>query len=185
MNITSKFKGADGIDYLVEYSDADTFDHLDHERCKQCYGVCFTNDGVETENSELVQSSNKLVIGFGGKKKGWGLIGGSIEPGETFEQTLRREIIEESNMKILSFLPIGYQKVTVESTGKFFFQLRYACRVQSLGEFTVDGGDGMSEKGITEIKLIDPLTHKEYFDWGAIGDRIIQRGIELKDGFLS
>jgi NUDIX domain len=169
MNISSNLKGADGIEYLVEYSDADSFEHLDKDRCKQCYGVCFIED------------INKLVIGFGGKKKGWGLIGGSIEPEETFEQTLRREIIEESNMEILSFSPIGYQKVTIVSTGKFFFQLRYACIVRPLGEFVIDGGDGMSEKGITEIKLIDPATYKEYFDWGEIGDRIIQRGLELKE----
>lgn len=172
MDIQSKFKGADEIDYIVEYSDADTFDHLDYERCKQCYGVCFIKD---------VESADCLVIGFGGKKKGWGLIGGSIEKGETFEQTLRREIIEESNMEIFSFLPIGYQKVTVESSGKFFFQLRYACIVRPLGEFKIDGGDGMSEKGITAIKQIDPLKYKEYFDWGEIGERIIMRGIELKD----
>lgn len=190
MNIQSKFKGADGIDYLVEYSDADTFDHLDYDRCKQCYGVCFvkngnvTSDLHEDDQTNSTYSIDTLVIGFGGKKKGWGLIGGSIEKGETFEQTLGREIIEESNMEILSFLPIGYQKVTVESTGKFFFQLRYVCIVRPLGEFKIDGGDGLSEKGITEIKQIDPLKYKEYFDWGEIGERIIQRAIELKSRIL-
>lgn len=172
MNIQSKFRGADGIDYILEYFDTDTFDHLDYDRCKQCYGVCFMQDPY---------GDDKLVIGFGGRKKGWGLMGGSVETGETLEQTLRREIIEESNMEILSFLPIGYQKVTVETTGKFFFQLRYACKVRPIGEFVIDGGDGMSEKGITEIKLINPLDYRTYFDWGEIGERIIKRGIELKD----
>jgi 8-oxo-dGTP pyrophosphatase MutT (NUDIX family) len=173
--IKSKFRGADGIDYLVEYSDADTFDHLDYDRCTQCYGVCFIKNSKTTDT---------LVIGFGGKKKGWGLIGGSIEKGETYEQTLRREIIEESNMEILSFLPVGYQKMTVELTGNFFFQLRYVCIVRPLGEFKIDAGEGMAEKGITAIKQIDPLKYREYFNWGEIGERIIQRAIELKSKFL-
>ena len=33
---------------------------------------------------------------------------------------------------------------------------------------------------ITEIKLIDPKDIKQYFDWGVIGDRIIERAVELK-----
>ena len=157
--------GSNGVEYVVEYSDADSFDSLSQEKVKQVYGVCFCDE--------------KLVIGFGGMKKGWGLIGGSVEEGETFEETLRREIREESNMEILSFLPVGYQKVTDTRNDKTFFQLRYVCKVKPLGEFVVDGGDGMSEKGITEIKLIDPADYKQYFDWGKIGDRIVERALEL------
>jgi ADP-ribose pyrophosphatase YjhB (NUDIX family) len=151
--------------FLIEYEDADSFDHLSKDRCKQTYGVCFCDD--------------KMVIGFGGMKSGWGLIGGSIEAGETFEQTLTREIQEESNMQVLKQLPVGYQKVTPEGK-ESFYQLRYVCMVRPLGPFVVDGGDGMSKKGITEIKLIDPVDAKKYFDWGEIGDRIIERAIELK-----
>ena len=151
----------------IEYYDSDSFDNLSHDRCKQTYGVCFCDD--------------KLVIGFGGEKKGWGLIGGSVEEGETLEQTLRREIKEESNMEILKFTPIGYQKVTpLQSKEKPYYQLRYVCTVKPFGPFVIDLGDGMSEKGITEIKLIDPKEYKQYFDWGAIGDRIIERALELQ-----
>lgn len=160
-----------GKKYLIEYSDADSFDQLPYDRCKQAYGVCFCGD--------------KMVIGFGGIKNGWGLIGGSIEPGETFEQTLIREIKEESNMKILKYLPIGYQKVTDLDENKTFYQLRYACTAEPYGEFTGDTGEGMDgEKGIKEIKLIDPETYKEYFDWRAIGERIVRRAIELKSKLI-
>lgn len=171
---TSKLTSGDGVEFLVEYSDTDSFEHLDHARCKQTYGVCF----FITRDKEITDT---MVIGFGGKKKTWGLIGGSIEPGETFEQTLRREIKEESNMEILAFLPIGYQKVTDIKSGKMMYQLRYACRVKPLGPFVIDGGDGMSEKGITEIKLINPADYKEYFDWGDIGEHIIKRAVGLQD----
>lgn len=144
----------------LEYDDVDDFNSLPRELCTQVYGVCFC-DG-------------KLVIGLGGKKDDWGLIGGTIEPGETFEETLKREIIEESNMEVTRWLPIGYQKVT-DKNGVVKYQLRAACLVQKIGEFTGDPAGS-----IREIKLIDPADYKQYFDWGEVGDRIIKRAVELK-----
>ncbi len=164
MQLTNTYKGHAGVEYLFEYEDADTFDHLDLADCRQTYAVCFCDD--------------KMVIGFGGQKNAWGLIGGTIEKGETLEQTLRREIKEEANMEILKYRPIGYQKVTDTRDNSFFYQLRYVCIVEPYGPFVTD-----PDNGITEIKLIDPKDHKQYFDWGAIGDRIVTRAVELKDTF--
>ena len=31
---------------------------------------------------------------------------------------------------------------------------------------------------ITELKLIDPADYKKYFDWGKIGDHIMQRALD-------
>ena len=115
-----------------------------------------------------------MVIGFGGKKKDWGLIGGTIEPGETFEGTLVREIQEESNMKILKSKPVGYQKCTDTRDNSFIFQLRYVCIVEPYGPFVSDPAGG-----VTEIKLIDEKDYKQYFKWGKIGERIISRAVEL------
>lgn len=41
MNLTAKFKGYSGVDYIFEYSDADSFDNLDKAKCTQTYAVCF------------------------------------------------------------------------------------------------------------------------------------------------
>jgi len=161
MNITEDYTGKSGTVYKMEYSDADSFDHLNYSECRQTYGVCFCDD--------------QMIIGYGGEKADWGLIGGTIETGETFEQTLRREIQEESNMEVLSAIPIGYQKVTKVLDGSFVYQLRYACLVKPHGPFISDP-DG----SITEIRLIDPTKYKDYFDWGEIGERIITRAVELK-----
>ena len=161
MEITEKYIGYSGVEYIFEYHDADSFDHLEYSQCRQAYGVCFVGD--------------KIVIGFGGNKKAWGLIGGTIEARETFEQTLAREIQEESNMEVLCAIPIGYQKMTDTRDGSFFYQLRYACTVRPYGPFVLDPAGG-----VTEIKLIDIDDYKTYFDWGAIGERIIQRAKELK-----
>ena len=164
--LTKRQIESDGKEWVYDYFDSVNFDELPQDRIKQAYGVCFYGDA--------------MVIGYGGLKKGWGLIGGSLEPGETYEKALVREIKEESNMEVLSYLPIGYQRLTNIETGKLIFQLRYACKVKPLGEFVIDGGDGTTEKGITEIKLIDPGTYKKYFNWVEIGDYIIKKAVELK-----
>lgn len=161
MTITEEYTGKSGVRYIFEYQDVDSFDDLDIDKCRQTYGVCFCDD--------------KIVIGFGGQKKTWGLIGGTIEKGEKLEETLVREIKEESNMEVVSCLPIGYQKVTDTRDGTYVYQLRYACKVKPYGPFVEDPAGG-----VTEIKLVDPKEYKQYFDWGKIGERIIERAIKLK-----
>jgi len=163
MNLIERYKGHAGVEYIFEYLDTDSFNEIETTgRCKQTYAVCFCD--------------NQMVIGYGGAKNSWGLIGGTIEKGETLEQTLRREIQEESNMEILSFMPIGYQKV-IDTRGlqEPFYQLRYVAIVKPFGPFIYDPADA-----ITEIKLIDPKNYKKYFDWGNIGERIMERALELK-----
>jgi ADP-ribose pyrophosphatase YjhB (NUDIX family) len=145
---------------VIHNCDADSFEHLPVEHCTQTYAVCFYD--------------TKIVIVHNGKKKTWGLVGGTIEKGEIFEETLKREIREESNMDVLSFLPVGYQKVVDTRDESFFYQLRYVCIARPYGEFVSDPAGT-----ITEIKLIDPKEYKQYFDWGDIGERIITRAIEL------
>ncbi len=161
MNLTNTYKGHAGVEYIFEYSDADSFEQLDISRCTQVYGVCFCGD--------------KIVIGHNSKKKTWGLIGGTIENGESLKETLKREIREESNMEMLSCVPIGVQKVTDTRDDSFCYQLRYMCVVEPYGPFVSDPDDS-----ITEIKLINPKDYKQYFDWGSIGDRMMERALEQK-----
>lgn len=144
----------------VEYQNCEDFSVLPLEQCGQVYGVCFVGE--------------QIVIAKNGLRSTWGLPGGSIEKGESIEQTLKREIQEETNMAVLKYLPIGYQKV-IRPDGSFVYQLRVVCTVEPLGEFTHDPGGH-----VTEIKLIKPADYRQYFDWGAIGERIIKQAIELK-----
>jgi ADP-ribose pyrophosphatase YjhB (NUDIX family) len=160
MKITSSYKGYSGTDYAFEYEDVDSFDFLKDEKCTQCYAVCFYE--------------GKMVIVHNQEKDHWGLVGGSIEEGESFEETLKREIHEESNMEVISYLPVGYQKVTDTRDGTHFFQLRYVCTAKPYGPFVSDPAGT-----IDKIELINPKDHKKYFDWGEIGDRIIERAGEL------
>lgn len=43
---------------------------------------------------------------------------------------------------------------------------------------------GNPDGDITEIKLIDPKDLKQYFDWKRIGDRILERALELKKLYM-
>ena len=161
MRITEQFNNDPLVTF--EYTDADGFEGLEKEHIKQSYGICFCE-------GKLV-----IVFGyFGSQKREWGFPGGRIEKGETYEQALKREIQEESNMEVLAYLPVGYQKGSKVGHG-FSYQLRYVCLVRPFGEFVEDPAGGV----ITEVKLIDPADYKKYLDWGKIGDRFVERGLEL------
>lgn len=140
----------------ITYHDVDQFDSIPYDKCTQVYGLCFFK--------------NKLVIGFESSKREWVLIGGSIEPGETFEQTLIREVKEESNMRVIKYWPVGFQHILPLDV----CQLRYCCIVEPFGPFASDpDGD------ISEIKFIKPQNFTDYINWGKIGDRLIARSLEL------
>lgn len=159
MQIKTRFDNPDGTTSIITYEDMDSFESLDFDKIKQVYAVCLFEE--------------KMVIVFHGRRKEWTLVGGSIESGESLEDCLKREVREESNMKVLNFKPIGYQMVQTEN--ETIYQLRYVCEVEPYGEF-VEDPDGK----ITEIKLINPKDYKQYFDWGEIGDRIIHRALDFK-----
>lgn len=162
MKIQEEYIGYSKVKYILEYEDCYDFSILPYEKCSQVYTVCFIED--------------KIIIGYGGHKNTWGLIGGTIESGETFEQTLIREVQEESNVKLLKMLPIGYQKVTDTRDNSFVYQLRYVSCGTPYGSFVSDPAGS-----ITKIDFINPSDYKKYFDWGKIGERIMQRALELRD----
>lgn len=146
-----------GKKYSLVWNDCDSFENLPKDKLQQSYGVCFYED--------------KLVLTKG--SGGWNLVGGHIEKGETPEETLIREVQEETNMKVIKQIPIGYQEVT-NPDGSTNFQLRSFCIVKPIGRFEKDPAGS-----VTEIKLIDPKDYKKYFDWGKIGERIMERANEI------
>lgn len=146
--------------YKFKYYELADYSKLDLNKIKQIYGVCFYQD--------------KMVIVLNGKKKTWGLVGGKPEIDESIEQAFKREVQEESNMQVIRWRPIGVQEVT-DPAGETYYQLRVASKVKPFGDFTVDPAGT-----ITEVKLINPESYRQYFDWGEIGEKIIQRAIQLR-----
>ena len=103
----------------------------------------------------------------------WAPPGGGIELGETYEEAVIREVKEETNMKVLSQKYIGYQDIYEPE--RIIRQTRSVCIVEPYGPFVSDpDGD------VTEIKLIDPADYKKYFDWGKVGERLMERALTLK-----
>jgi len=159
--LTTEYTGVAGVKYLFEYSECDSFDHLPQDEITQCYAAAFHGDN--------------MVIVHNKKRDTWGFVGGTIEKGETLEETLRREIQEESNMNVISCRPIGYQKVIdTRNIQAPFYQLRYFAIVEPYGPFVSD-----PDCTIDKIAEIDPMDCKEYFDWFEIGDAIIARALEF------
>lgn len=160
------YLSADGVKYLFEYFETDSFAHLPHNECSQVYGVAFNNDNIIIVNN--VEHPGK-----------YSLIGGGVDEGEDPEVSLVREIQEESNMNVLHFQPIGYQKVTDTSgVNPSYYQLRYFCIVEPYGPFVGDpAGD------VTEVLEIDPKDYKKYFDWGEKSDLIINRALNFKKNY--
>ncbi len=165
---TNEYIGHAGVKYLFEYFDSDHLDNLPIEKIKQCYAIAFYEDKF-------------IVVNNKNKPNSYTPIGGGVDKDEKPEQTLIREIKEESNMKVLKYQLIGYQKV-VDTRGieEDFYQLRYFALVEPYGPFIQDpAGD------VTEIVYCDKNNYKKYFDWGEIGDHIINRAYLIKAGFDS
>lgn len=82
----------------------------------------------------------------------YGLPGGRLEDGEDFETGLKRELIEEAQLKLLEFIPIAYEKRFYPNR-KIKKQYRYGLRVAAIVE-------------LIDAKVADP-------DGEAVGREIV------------
>lgn len=96
------------------------------------------------------------------------LPGGKTEPGESIEKTLRREIQEEINCEVLSWKPLGFQKLT-EPDGKIIYQMRAFAKLKSLGEFVEDIGGS-----VVGYSLVDLDALNSRIQYGDVGDKMVE-----------
>ena len=147
-----------GIINYTYFEDVDPMKNLKDKNLQSIHAFCFYK--------------NKLVIAYAKDRKHWTPPSGGIEKGETFEEAVVREVKEETNMKVIYQELIGF--IDFSELNKTIRQTRSFCIVEPYGDFVSDpDGD------ITEIKLIDPKDYKKYFDWGEVGDRIMNQAIKL------
>lgn len=159
MQITSTLTNHTGNTFPVVYRDADSLTELGERNVSGVHAFCFCKD--------------KIVVVFSEMKGYWTPPGGAVEVGESVEDAVAREVREETNMRVVGQRLIGYQEVY--EPNRIVVQTRHFCIVEPIGKFEKDpDGD------ITEIKLIDPKDCKKYFDWGKVGERIMERAV----GFL-
>ena len=141
-----------GISHDLELYETDDISDLGFTN--QCQAVPF----VDEDNIVIF----KHIDGY------YALPGGTVEEGENFEQTLKREIMEESACEVLESKLIGYVKDTELTSGKVKYQLRYWAKVKPLDQ-PVQDPDG---KAMTrEIVNIDKAN--EMLGWGERGQILL------------
>ncbi|MDO8424057.1 MAG: NUDIX hydrolase [bacterium] len=161
MQIKSTLTNRSGQVLDVIYQESDPLKDLEGKVLQGVHAFCFCGD--------------KMVVVYSETKGYWSPPGGGIEPGETYEQAIVREIKEETNMKVLHQELIGFQDIY--EPDRIVRQTRSFCLVEPYGDFVADGDVGGD---ITAIKLIDPNDYKQYFNWGEVGERVMERALELK-----
>src|SRR6266702_1518037 len=57
----------------------------------------------------IIEDTGRIVLAR--NKRGWEMLGGHIDPGETIEEALVREALEEGGFYPSSYVPFGYRKV--------------------------------------------------------------------------
>lgn len=161
MQIKSTITNKSGKVFNFVYKDIEDDSEIKDIKFSGVHSICFCGD--------------KMVVVYSEKKGYWTPPGGGVDGDETVAEAAIREVKEETNMKVLKQKFIGYQEIHQQDG--VINQARSICIVEPYGEFLGDPADGE----ITEIKLIDPKDYKKYFDWGEIGERIMQRALEIKN----
>lgn len=116
------------------------------------------------------------------KEEGWKLPGGRPENNETPVETLKRELMEEVDIKVNSIKPIGTQRVEFpdnpkKSEGDLFYQVRYVCKIEKIFPQTVDPDTGV----LYDRKFVPLLELNNYLKWGKIGEAIMAKAVEFKN----
>ena len=135
-------------------------------KVKQVYGICFSDDGRVILRIEDGQ---------------YKLTGGKPENTETFEQTLKREYIEELNIELKEINYLGY--FLVQENDERYAQVRMIAKIKTINEQKTDPATGkIYGRELVEIEKIK--TCLNYQD--EAGNKMIDDAISMaKETFIN
>lgn len=105
-------------------------------------------------------------------RSSWLPPGGGIEIGEDPLHAIVREVAEETQMKVIGITFLGYSDI--RESDKVVRQCRYMCVVEKDNGLLKN-----KEEEIQQMIEIDPSKVREYFNWGKIGDILMQRALDM------
>jgi 8-oxo-dGTP diphosphatase len=151
---TSNWNGQDIVYTWIPTTNVDNYKPV-----TQVYGICLDKD-------------NKILVI---KDKRWQIPGGTPEKGESFIETLKREMLEEAQVEVDDLVPLGVQEVQYPNNpdkkqGDLFYQYRYVARVKKINPMQVDPATGREyERKFVSFDEID-----EYVKWGGVGNEMFR-----------
>lgn len=143
-----------------------------------------------TDNTKIIEKLSPIkqiqAVPFVGDKKiliyknigGWnGFPGGTVEEGETLEETLRREVMEESASDILEWGYFGFNKYwALDEPNKFLYQVRAWADVNPLDQSIDDPCKRAFDRMIVPIEKA-----AEVLGWGNRGELQIDYAIKYRN----
>ena len=145
--------------YDVHYFEAENITSVPDELVVKAHGVCFW-DG-------------KMLLVNHPQWNVWAIPGGTREQGESIEEALIREILEESNCRVVDMNVLGYKKI-IAPDGSFHYRAQYICAVEPVGEFEFDVAGN-----INKIIWINPCDYKDYIEEKGFREVVVRRAVDL------
>ena len=128
-------------------------------KVRQVYGIVFSDDG-------------RILLRIEDNK--YKLTGGKPENNETFEETLKREYIEELNVELEECYYLGY--LLVEDKDEKYAQVRMIAKIKNINEnhIDIDTGKMYGRKLVSNEKVKKLLNYPE-----EAGNLMIDEAIKL------
>jgi ADP-ribose pyrophosphatase YjhB (NUDIX family) len=152
------------LDWYGKKVRLDLFDSTEYENLdpiRQVQAVCFVDD--------------THVVLYKSQRDNYGCPGGHPEKGESWEETLKREVSEEVAGDLLACGPIAYIKETNLDTGNVEYFLRYWARVKLLDKSICDPCDPERTRHIFSLKEA-----VERLNWGENGKILIDLALKAR-----
>lgn len=100
------------------------------------------------------------------ERKHWVIPGGTPKRGESPEQTLKREVLEEAGTTILKSFPLGVHIIENFTKNRVFYQYRFVCLVDQLLSLHAD-----PDRGVVHPRIFVPIeAAKKSVKWGKASD---------------